>query len=616
MNKEIFRVTSNIIKRSKKSRQEYLDRMNRAVRNRPNRSSLSSSNLVDSIASLNSAGKKILGSDERPNIAIISAYSEVVSAHQPLNNYVDLIKRTAVKAGGYAQYAGGVPALSSGVVNGEPGMELSMMSRDLIAMSTALALSHNTFDAVAFLGVSDMVVSGMLMGSLSFGHLPAIFIPAGPMSTGMNYPEYEDVNKRYLKGEATSAEVFAADTSIFHSVGSHNSFGPTNTSQLLMEFMGLHLPGMSFINPETPLRNALTEEATRRLLKNTHLAGVRKSLAGTLDEKTMVNAMVGLAASGGSSNHTIHLVAIARAAGIIINWDDLHAIAEIVPVLANIYPNGEADINHFDLAGGIQFMIYELSQAGFLHDDVETVNGRGISRYCFEPFMTNGQIKWRNGVEESVDLSVLRPVNNPFKKSGAFKLFTGNLGRAILRCTIDECDSYVVEAPAKVFASEEKVLQAYRANELRMDLVLVLIYQGPKANGMPALTKLGSILEILRDKGYKIAVITDGRISGPLYMVPAAVHTCPEAIDGGLLAKIRDGDIIRVDPHAGTFDLQVHENELNLRQNTLLDSSHESKGFGRELFHGLRRNSGQSEHGASSIFSAEDASNSEIRAIN
>jgi phosphogluconate dehydratase len=527
LNKTVAAVTENIRQRSLDTRTAYLTRMQDARREGPGRNSLSCGNLAHGYAACSANVKQELTGNKRPNIAVVTAYNDMLSAHQPYQDYPELIKQAAWDAGGVAQVAGGVPAMCDGVTQGQPGMELSLYSRDVIAMATAVSLSHNMFDAALFLGICDKIVPGLLMGALTFGHLPAIFIPAGPMGSGLSNTAKSQVRQRFAEGKVGREELLAAESMAYHSPGTCTFYGTANTNQLIMEFMGLHLPGASFVNPGTPLRKALTQAAAKRAVAITDLGSEYIPLYKVLDEKALVNGIVGLLASGGSTNHTIHLVAIAKTAGIQISWDDFQHLSMVVPLMARVYPNGQADINHFHAAGGVQFMARELIDAGLLHADVTTVVGQGLERYIDEPFLDGDDVTWQKGASSSLDQEILRGTGKPFDTTGGLVVLDGNLGRAVIKVSSVEPQHRYVEAPARVFTDQNAVATAFEAGELDRDVVVVVIHQGPRANGMPELHKLTPCLSVLQKRGFKVALVTDGRMSGASGKVPAAIHVSP-----------------------------------------------------------------------------------------
>ncbi len=593
-------VTERIAARSATTRRAYLERIEAARRSGPRRTRLSCGNLAHGLAACTSGEKQALSAAARPNVAIVSAYNDLLSAHQPLETYPAVIKEATWAAGGVAQFAGGVPAMCDGVTQGQPGMELSLFSRDVIALATAVALSHDMFDAALCLGVCDKIVPGLLIGALAFGHLPVVFVPAGPMTSGLGNKEKAQVREAYAAGRVGRAELLAAEASSYHGPGTCTFYGTANSNQLVLEFMGLQLPGTSFVNPGTPLREALTAAAAQRVLALTAVGDAYTPMAAVVDERAVVNGIVGLLASGGSTNHTIHLVAIARAAGVGIDWDDFAELSAVVPLLARVYPNGSADVNHMQAAGGVAFMIRELLGAGLLHADVTTIAGPGLARYSQEPCLADGRIAWRDGATQSHDEAVLRGVAAPFDASGGLRVLAGNLGRAIMKVSAVDPGRHVVEAPARVFTDQDAVVREFKAGALDRDVVIVVTHQGPRANGMPELHKLTPSLGVLQDRGFRVALVTDGRMSGASGKVPAAIQVTPEAHAGGPLARVRDGDVIRVDARAGHLDVLVNADALAGR--AAVDHCVEQSGCGRELFASFRRLVGSAEHGASPLF--------------
>jgi phosphogluconate dehydratase len=591
-------VTRRIRQRSIRHRQAYLARVERARVAGTARARTSCTNLAHAFAASDADDKRQLRDVRWPNIGIVSAYNDMLSAHQPLERYPAIIKRAAREAFAVAQVAGGVPAMCDGVTQGEAGMELSLFSRDVIAMSTAVALSHNVFDAALCLGVCDKIVPGLLIGALSFGHLPVIFVPAGPMPSGITNDQKAKVRQLYEQGKVERDALLESEAQSYHSPGTCTFFGTANSNQMLMEVMGLHLPGAAFVNPNTPLRDALTAAAARRVAGLTTLGKEYIPLASVIDERAIVNGIVGLHATGGSTNHTIHLIAIARAAGVIVNWDDFADLAAAVPLLARIYPNGKADVNQFHRAGGMAFLIRELLAGGLLHGDVQTVAGPGLAAYAEEPFLDGERLAWRPAAASSGDGTILRGVAEPFSADGGLKLLSGNLGRAVIKTSAVKPEHRIVEAPALVFDSQEAVGAAFKRGELQRDFVAVVRFQGPRANGMPELHKLTPVLGILQDQGYKVALLTDGRMSGASGKVPAAIHVTPEALAGGAIAKVRNGDRIRLDADAGTLRADVDEHEWARRLPAVPDLSANEQGCGRELFAAARAQVTGAEQGA------------------
>ncbi|MEJ8280068.1 phosphogluconate dehydratase [Pseudonocardia spirodelae] len=596
-------VTRRVVARSATTRAAYLERIATAAApaTGPNRDGMGCANLAHAVAACGPDKLTLTASPAR-NIGIVTAYNDMLSAHQPFETYPARIKAAARAAGGVAQVAGGVPAMCDGITQGRAGMELSLFSRDVIAMSTAIALSHDMFDAAVLLGVCDKIVPGLVMGALSFGHLPVLLAPAGPMTSGLANKRKAAVRQRFAAGEVGRDELLEAESASYHGPGTCTFFGTANSNQLLMEVMGLHLPGSSFVNPGTALRDALTEEVARRALD---AAGdPDRAMGRVVDEKAVVNGIVALLATGGSTNHTMHLVAMAAAAGVQITWDDFSELSAVVPLLARIYPNGDADVNHFHAAGGMQLLIRELLDAGLAHDDVRTVDGAGLRRYTREPFLdTSGattELVWREGPTESLDKKVLRSVADPFSPDGGLRVLHGNLGRSVVKTSAVDPDHRVVEAPAVVFEDQEQLLAAFGAGELDgRDLVAVVRRQGPRANGMPELHKLTPALGVLQDRGHQVAIVTDGRMSGASGKVPAALHVTPEAAQGGPLGRVRDGDLVRLDTLNGTLSLLVDADEFDAREHAgPTGPSGGTTGTGRELFAAFRAAVGPADTGA------------------
>ena len=600
-------VTDRIRQRSAATRSAYLTRLERARANGPVRKGLSCTNLAHTFAASDANDQAVLREARWPNIAIVSSYNDMLSAHQPLERFPALIKQAARETGAVAQFAGGVPAMCDGVTQGQPGMELSLFSRDVIAMATAVALSHNAFDAVLCLGVCDKIVPGLLIGALHFGHLPAIFVPGGPMPSGLPNAEKAKIRQLYAEGKVGREALLEAESKAYHAPGTCTFYGTANSNQMLMEVMGLHLPGAAFVPPNTPLRDALTQAAARRAARMTALGEEYLPVGRIVDERAMVNAIVGLLATGGSTNHTLHLVAIAHAAGILVNWDDFSDLSAVIPLLAQIYPNGQADVNQFHAAGGMGFLIGELLDAGLLHGDVLTVAGAGLARYREEPYRDNGVLAWRAAPAQSGDENVLRPAVHPFSPDGGLKLLKGNLGRAVIKTSAVKPAHRVVEAPALVFNTQEALMAAFDRGELQRDFVAVVRYQGPCANGMPELHKLTPPLGVLQDQGFRVALVTDGRMSGASGKVPAAIHVTPECLAGGPLAKVRDGDVIRLDGERGVLEARVAESEWAQRQPEPVDLSDDPHGLGRELFTVFRANATGAEQGAITFGTLENA---------
>ena len=591
-------VTARVTERSRASRAAYLERIERAARREPVRRGLGCTNLAHAFAACAEHDKRTLREATRASIAIVSSYNDMLSAHQPLERFPAIIKDAAREAGCVAQFAGGVPAMCDGVTQGEPGMELSLFSRDVIAMATAIALSHNTFDAALCLGVCDKIVPGLLIGALAFGHLPVVFVPGGPMTSGLSNDEKARVRQLFAEGKVDREGLMEAEARSYHGPGTCTFYGTANTNQMLMEVMGLHLPGAAFVNPGSALRDALTAAAARRVADITALGSDYTPIGRVIDERAIVNGIVGLLATGGSTNHTIHLVAIARAAGVVVDWHDFDRLSRRVPLLARVYPNGKADVNQFHAAGGMSFLLRELLAAGLLHEDVRTVVGAGLARYCEEPWLDEGGVAWRTGAVASHDEGILRPAAEPFSPEGGLRLLEGNLGRAVIKVSAVKPEHRRVEAPALCFDSQEAVLDAFRAGRLARDFVAVVRFQGPRANGMPELHKLTPPLGVLQDRGYRVALVTDGRMSGASGKVPAAIHVSPECVDGGGLAKVRDGDPIVVDPEHGVLAAAVPAAQWAERAAVTADLSGHASGMGRELFGVFRANASTAEEGA------------------
>lgn len=603
---ELQAVTSDVIERSKKSREIYLTRVNDAMLEGRQRSVLACGNLAHGFAACTADDKADLTGNKKDNIAIVSAYNDMLSAHEPYQHFPELIKQAAREAGGVAQFAGGVPAMCDGVTQGQPGMELSLFSRDVIAMSTAIALSHNMFDGALYLGVCDKIVPGLLIGALSFGHLPAVFVPAGPMPSGLPNKEKVRIRQLYAEGKVGRDELLRAESESYHSSGTCTFYGTANSNQMMVEMMGLHLPGSSFINPYTPLRDELTKAATRQVLKFTAQGGDFRPIGDMIDEKAILNALVGLLATGGSTNHTIHLIAIARAAGVVINWDDFDRLSKIVPSITRVYPNGEADINHFQAAGGMSVLIKELSENGLMHQDVLAVGDeRGMASYTEEPKMVDDKLVWEVGPEKTLDPGVISSVKAPFASGGGLHVMKGNLGRGMSKISAVDPKHRVVQAPAMVFDYQDDVVAAFKRGDLNKDVIVVLCFQGPKSNGMPELHKLTPPLGVLQDKGYKVALVTDGRMSGASGKVPSAIHMCPECADDGPLTKVRDGDIISLNTETGELNVLVDDKELEKRVSCMLANTEHHYGMGRELFDSFRRGVSSAETGAINLFNVE-----------
>ncbi len=601
MNPVIEKVTRRIQERSKASRSAYLARIEAAASEGPARGTLSCSNLAHGFAACGTDTKARLSGNVVPNIAIVSAYNDMLSAHQPFETYPDRIRKAAESRGAVAQFAGGVPAMCDGVTQGQDGMDLSLFSRDVIALSTAVALSHNMFDGVLCLGICDKIVPGLLIGALSFGQLPVVFVPAGPMVSGLSNKEKARVREEYASGKIGRDELLAAESAAYHAAGTCTFYGTANTNQMMMEFIGLQLPGGSFVNPGTELRDHLTDEAVATVLKGSDLGDSYMPIANIVDEKAIVNGICGLLATGGSTNHTIHLVAIARAAGIQIDWKDFSDLSSAVPLMARVYPNGSADVNHFHAAGGLGFILTEMMNNGLLHEDVNTILGHGLNNFCKEPGIEGGRLQWRATQSQSLDEDILRPVAKPFDTEGGLQLVAGNLGRAIVKVSAVDRQYHSITAPAKVFQSQPSFIEAFNNNELEQDFVAVLSCQGPRANGMPELHKLTPYLGVLQNRGFKVALVTDGRMSGASGKVLAAIQVNPEARNGGTIAKIRDGDMITIDAHGGVLSVQT-DDDIDDREALIVEAP--QAGMGRELFGAFRERAGSAESGASLFYGA------------
>jgi len=599
LNPRIREVTDRIRDRSRDGRAAYVQRAQEAAAATTKRSQLSCTNLAHGFAAAPGADKEALKGLRWPNIAIVTSYNDMLSAHQPFEGFPGLIRAAARDAGATAQVAGGVPAMCDGVTQGHAGMELSLFSRDVIAMSTGIALAHGMFDATLCLGVCDKIVPGLLIGALTFGHLPTLFVPAGPMPSGMPNKEKARIRQLFAEGKVGRDALLDSECASYHSAGTCTFYGTANSNQVLMEMMGLHLPGSAFVPPNTPLRDALTAAAAQRAARVTALGNEYLPIARVFDERTIVNAIVGLLATGGSTNHTLHLVAIARAAGLVVDWDDFSVMSEVVPLLTRIYPNGTADVNHFHAAGGVGFLVRELLNAGLLHEEVDTVAGPGLSRYTREPWLSPDGLAWREAPAVSGDTTVLRPASDPFSADGGLKVLRGNLGRSVIKVSAVKSTHRIVEAPARVFESQDDVMTAFKAGELSRDVVVVVRFQGPRSNGMPELHKLTPALASVQDKGFKVALVTDGRMSGASGTVPAAIHVTPECSSGGPLTKLRDGDIVRLDSVTGTLTANVPEDVWNRREPLAAGatSNTNEQGMGRELFRLFRSQAAPAEMG-------------------
>jgi len=598
MNPILKKVTDRIRLRSENTRQSYLERIGKATAAGPSRHSFSCSNLAHGIAACSADDKRSLASGPTANVAIISSYNDMLSAHQPFEAFPDVIRKAAREAGAVAQFAGGVPAMCDGVTQGQPGMELSLFSRDVIAQSTAIALSHDMFDASICLGVCDKIVPGLLIGSLSFGHLPTIFAPAGPMESGLPNKEKARIRDEYASGHVGRDELLKAESAAYHSAGTCTFYGTANSNQMLMEFMGLQLPGGSFVNPGTAMRDALTAEAVRQVLRLLPSGDSYMPIGRIVDEKSIVNAIVGLLATGGSTNHTIHLVTIAAAAGILINWDDFSELSHVVPLLTRIYPNGHADVNHYHAAGGLGFTMTSLLEAGLLHDDVQTIMGPGLASYCREPVLENETISWKPVVSQSLDNDILRPASDPFSPEGGLRLVQGNLGRAVIKTSAVKEKYHRIQAPARVFDSQQTFADAFNRGEFTTDMVVVLTHQGPASNGMPELHQLMPFMRVLQNSGLHVALLTDGRLSGASGEILSAIHLTPDTSNNGLIGKVQDGDTVLIDAGAGIVEVDVPGVVLKQRPEPGPGSEDSTNGMGRELFDVFRRNAGDTEAGA------------------
>ncbi|CAN7524199.1 phosphogluconate dehydratase [Phenylobacterium sp. LjRoot225] len=595
-------VTERIVERSREVRADYLERMQAARHSGPGRAKLSCANWAHAFAAEDDSAKSRMRDPTAPNVAIVSAYNDMLSAHQPLERYPEIIKRAAREAGATAQYAGGVPAMCDGVTQGRPGMELSLFSRDVIAMSTAVALTHDAFDAALMLGICDKIVPGLFIGAAAFGHLPTIFVPGGPMSSGISNAQKARTRALYAQGKATREELLDSEMKSYHGPGTCTFYGTANSNQMMMEMIGLHLPGSAFVSPNTPLRDALVAAAPKRAVEIRDGGNEYIPFSAVVDAKSIVNALAGLLATGGSTNHTLHLVAMARAAGVLLTWEDFDDLSRVTPLIARVYPNGSEDVNAFHAAGGMAYVIRQLLDAGLAHDDVVTVAGQGLRRYQQEPFLDGDQLVWRDGAAASLDRDILRPVDDPFHAEGGLRLLTGPLGRSVIKTSAVKAEHLVIEAPALVFEDQDDLLAAHARGELNRDFIAVVRFQGPQANGMPELHSLTPPLGVQLDKGFKVALVTDGRMSGASGKVPAAIHMTPEAAAGGPLAYVRDGDILRLDAVTGRLEIKVDERELKSRTPAVAKPA--GFGYGRELFGWMRRVAGPADAGACTLFEA------------
>lgn len=596
-------VTSRIIERSQPNRQNYLERIDALAKAPSGRANMGCTNLAHAFAAAPGGDKIVLHAEQAPNLGIVTAYNDMLSAHQPYEHYPEAIRDAARAVGATAQVAGGTPAMCDGVTQGELGMELSLFSRDVIAMSTAVSLSHNVYDAAVFLGICDKIVPGLLMGALSFGHLPSVFIPAGPMTSGIPNKEKARTRQLFAEGKATREDLLESESASYHGPGTCTFYGTANSNQMMMEVMGLHIPGAAFVNPGTELRSALTTAAAQRALAITKKGNEFTPIGKMIDEKSIVNAIIGLLATGGSTNHTLHLVAIARTAGIAINWTDFDELSHAIPLLTHVYPSGQADVNQFHAAGGMALVIKELLDAGLLHEDVQTVAGNsGLYQYTQEPCFENNALAWRAGAAKSADNSIISSASEPFQADGGLRLMSGNLGRAVIKTSAVKEQHRVIKAPAKVFYSQDALRVAFENDELNEDFIAVVAYQGPQANGMPELHKMTPILGVLLDRGFKIALVTDGRMSGASGKVPAAIHVSPECLLDGPLRKVKDGDMIELNSDTGELNALVDSAEWEARDPEHPDLSRKTVNMGRELFSTFRSQVSSAESGAVSLF--------------
>ena len=595
----LARVTDRIRARSAATRSLYLDRLSKAARSGPARAHISCGNQAHAYAAM-TEDKEALAATRLPNIGVVTAYNDMLSAHQPYEHYPEMIRLAARKCGATAQVAGGVPAMCDGVTQGQAGMELSLFSRDVIALAAGVALSHNVFDAALYLGVCDKIVPGLIIAAATFGHIPAVFVPAGPMTSGIANDEKSRIRNAFAKGTASREDLMKAEMAAYHGIGTCTFYGTANTNQMLMEFMGLHLPGSSFVNPGTPLRDALTIAAVERAVAITALGSDYRPAGEILDERAYVNGIVGLMATGGSTNLVLHLPAMARASGVMLELQDFEDISQIVPLMAKVYPNGLADVNHFHAAGGIGFLMAQLMDAGLLHADARSILGDGLAPYRSEPKLAGETLHWEKGTPTSLNDKILRPAADPFAATGGLKQLKGNLGTGVIKVSAVALDRQIIEAPCRIFHDQNDVKAAFRNNEITTDTVVVVRFQGPQANGMPELHSLTPTLSVLQERGLKVALVTDGRMSGASGKVPAAIHVSPEAAAGGPLARLRDGDVVRLDAVQGT--LSVLAVDFDARTPVVADLSANHWGTGRELFETFRRAVGPSTMGASSLY--------------
>ena len=603
MNSVIEAVTQRIIERSRETRQHYLDLMKGAMEQFPPKRRLSCGNLAHAFAACSPADKQSIRLMQSANLSITTAYNDMLSAHQPYAVYPDLIKAEARSLGSTAQVAGGVPAMCDGVTQGQPGMELSLFSREVVAMATAVGLTHNMFDGNMFLGVCDKIVPGMLIGALQFGHIPAVFVPAGPMHSGIPNKEKARIRQMYAAGEVNEETLLETESASYHSAGTCTFYGTANTNQMMVEMLGVQLPGSSFVNPTSPLRDALTKAAVQKLIAITQSAGSYRPLYDVVTEKSLVNSIIGLLATGGSTNHTLHIVAVAKAAGIQITWEDMDELSRATPLLACVYPNGQADVNDFHNAGGMSFLVKELRLGGLLNEDVVNIMGEGLDSYEIAPELNeDGQAEWKTPWAESKDTSVLKPVTSPFNNEGGLRVLTGNVGKSVIKISAVKPENRKVSAPCVVFDEQDDLVSAFKRGELEKDFVAVVRFQGPGANGMPELHKMTPLLGLLQDKGFKVALVTDGRMSGASGKVPAAIHMSPEAMKGGLIGKLKTGDMLHVDAEAGSVVADVSEQEFAERKGAVQPRI--AQHLGRNLFEGARGLATASQQGAS-VFNFE-----------
>ena len=605
---ELLRITERIRQRSAATRQAYLAMIDSARRPGTYRAGMGCANMAHAFAAMPAPDKLVLHQERQPNLGVVTAYNDMLSAHQPYEHYPERIRAAARAFGATAQVAGGVPAMCDGITQGEDGMELSLFSRDVIALATAVALSHNVFDAALCLGVCDKIVPGLFMGALQFGHLPVVFVPAGPMTSGLSNDAKAKVRQEYAQGKVGRDALLASEQAAYHGAGTCTFYGTANSNQMLMEIMGLHLPGSSFVNPGTPLRDALTDAAVQRAVAMGQPGQKRSGMGHWVNEQVIVNGLVGLLATGGSTNHTLHLVAMARAAGILIDWDDFAELSACVPLLARVYPNGQADVNHFHAAGGMGFLMRELLDAGLLHEGVDTILGHGLRAWTREPCLDGGRLAWREVPAVSADLDVLRPVAHPFSADGGLRLLQGNLGRAVVKVSAVKPAHRVVRAPAMVFTDQKQLDVRFKAGELERDFIAVVREQGPRANGMPELHKLTPVLGVLQDRGFQVALLTDGRMSGASGKVPAAIHLSPEALNGGAIARIEEGDMVTLNCDTGELRLEVDDATLAARTPRLSASASDGQPgwlhHGRQVFELFRQNAAPAEQGASPLWPA------------